>query len=105
MSDLRHFHYNERTKKRTLYRDNGDGTVDYVHQQDVEPYLEYNKAHKGQGMDRRSDIWHAATIPPIVIVQWLNEGVDIYNPDHADEVKKRLNSSDWAHLRSNEFQL
>ena len=45
--------------------------------------------------------WHAATIPAIVIEKWLiEEGIDVFNPDHINKVKAKLNSSEYAYLRT-----
>lgn len=70
--------------------------------QDVEPVLNANKAlaTDGDGYSPDRTLRRAASIPLIVVEQWLKEGVDIYNPDHAGEVKRRLNSADWLHLRT-----
>jgi hypothetical protein len=47
------------------------------------------------------DLKHVARIPVEVYMIWLNElGVDVLNPDHADKVRKLLNDSQWAYLRT-----
>lgn len=70
--------------------------------QDVEPILDANKRlyNDGDGYTPSRDYRRAASIPLIVVEQWLREGVDVYNRDHAEEVKRRLNSSEWAYLRT-----
>lgn len=74
--------------------------------QDVAPILEKNKALKNDGFDKRSDLWHAATIPAVVQLEWMTKfGVDLYNKDHFPAVKRLLNSSEYSHLRRNEFKL
>jgi len=41
-------------------------------------------------------MWHAASIPTSVMFEWLTRfGVNAWNPDHSDAVKKLLNSSDY----------
>jgi hypothetical protein len=45
---------------------------------------------------------HVAHIPNVVIDQWMAEGLDVFNPDHAERVWKRLNDSDWRKLRTTE---
>jgi len=75
-------------------------------QQDVNPILDSNKSAQADGFNRKSDYWHAAKIPNIVILEWRTKyGVDLYNPDHADGVAKLLNSSEYRHLRRSSFQL
>ena len=58
--------------------------------------IERNKAQQNDGFDRRSEMWHAASIPTSVMYEWLSRfGVNAWNPAHADAVKRLLNSSDY----------
>ncbi|HWI84794.1 MAG TPA: hypothetical protein VNT42_00525 [Sphingomonas sp.] len=58
--------------------------------------VERNRALQNEDFDRRSDMWHAASIPSGVMYEWLTRfGVNAWNPAHADAVKKLLNSSDY----------
>ncbi len=60
------------------------------------PLLERNKALQNEDFDRRSDMWHAASVPVGVMYEWLAKyGVNAWNPDHKDAVKKLLNSSEY----------
>lgn len=62
--------------------------------QDVEPLLERNKALQAahwDGFNQSRDGQLLAEIPVAIAEQWLKEGVDIFNPDHEPEVRKRLN--------------
>lgn len=70
--------------------------------QDTTPILEANKAALSnyERVDSGEHFVRAASVPMIIYLQWLDEGVDMHNPDHADEVNRRLNSSEWAHLRT-----
>ncbi len=44
-----------------------------------------------------------AFIPPMIIDKWRNDhGIDVFDPDHADRVKKLLNDPDWRYLRTTE---
>lgn len=78
------------------------GKIVVKHSDDVEPILEHNKAlaSLNDGWSPSRDMRRAASIPMIVIEQWMREGVDVFNPDHAKEVRRRLNSSEWRHLRT-----
>ena len=81
----------------------GDGralTIEHV--QDVEAILARNKALQGE--PQKSD-WgrHIATIPNVVLVQWMNqEGADVLRMS-SDEfgtfLRKKLADPDWRHLR------
>ena len=58
--------------------------------------IERNKSLQNEDFDRRSDMWHAASIPTSVMYEWLTRfGVNAWNPAHADAVKRLLNSSDY----------
>jgi len=55
-----------------------------------------NRQLQNEDFDRRSDFWHAASIPTSVMYEWLTRyGVNAWNPNHADAVRKLLNSSDY----------
>ena len=86
----------------TQVRQTGEDEFQYRHSQDVTASLEHNKAlrNTNDGYSNTREFRRAAHIPPIVIEMWKNEGVDIFNPDHANEVARRLNSSDWSALRT-----
>lgn len=76
------------------------------YEQDVESLLDANKAAQTDGLNRNSELWHAASIPSIVILKWMTEhGVDIYNSNHKAGVRRLLNSSEYRHLRRAPFQI
>lgn len=89
---------------RYFHADGDEHTIETV--QDIEPILDLNKAQQNEGFNKSSDMWHAATIPAVVQLEWLTKhGVDLMNENHMPAVKKLLNSSDYRHLRRNEFKL
>lgn len=104
--------------RRLIDHDNQSGISTYHHYdesddrmiietvQDTKPIIELNKAQQSHGLDKRSDMWHAATIPAVVQLEWMTKfGVDLMNQDHFPAVKRLLNSSEYSHLRRNEFKL
>lgn len=75
--------------------------------QDVAAILEANKRQRNefQGYKDRGEhhFHHYATIPWVVMEHWRNAfGIDVFNPDHADGVKRLLNDGDWRYLRTTE---
>lgn len=94
------------------YDDHTDET--YIEEiQDVQPYLEINKAlqNVGTGGSTRGvneyssrgikkEWWHVASIPNGVIAQWLQKGINVYEKDHWPKVKQLLNSPEWRYLRT-----
>lgn len=76
--------------------------------QDVEGILNYNKAKSNElGKKIYSDAYnHVASIPAILIAKWLTEeNLDIYNPDHSERLKRKLNSNEYMYLRTSELHL
>ena len=74
--------------------------------QDVEPYLDANKAAYNEvsswrpwaGMDRRP----VANIPNVVVEKWLREGFNLFEdkaPGYQKELRRRLNDIENRHLR------
>lgn len=70
--------------------------------QDVEPYLEHNKAMRGHAP--KFD-WGrlVAEIPNILLVKWMNEeGVNVLKmrgPEFQKFIHRKLNDPDYRHLR------
>lgn len=72
--------------------------------QDVSSILERNKklqnaeAYKKAGID--ANMQHVASIPLVVVHEWMKEGIDIFNRDHWPMVRKKLMESENRHLRT-----
>lgn len=78
-----------------------------VTEQDAQPHIEMNKIKQGYGREyyaKDDDMWRVASIPIGIIMKWLVEdGIDVYNPHHADAVKKKLNDPEWKYLKTAEI--
>ena len=62
--------------------------------------VDRNKAAQAENTGRMGDMEHAASIPIGVMYEWLTKhGVNAWNPNHMDGVKKLLNSSDYRYLK------
>lgn len=62
--------------------------------------LDRNKALQNEDFDRRSEMWHAASVPVSIMFEWLTKfGVNAWNPRHMDAVKKLLNSNEYRYLK------
>lgn len=81
--------------------DEDDGSIQVSYEQiNLQAILDDNKRAQNEGFNRKSEMWHAAHIPPIVEVEWLTRyGVSLKDPNHAPAVKRLLNSSEWCHLK------
>lgn len=59
--------------------------------------IEQNK--RAEGRKKSDDMWHVGHIPASLGLKWLvEEGLDMWNLDHADGVTKKLMDSDYRHL-------
>lgn len=103
--------------KRLLSRNPDSGVERWMHhdgerigietRQDVTKALDQIARVRNSWEGYRDDGEHhhhrIAHIPNVVIDQWLTEdGIDVFNPDHADRVWKKLNDPDWKKLRTSE---
>jgi hypothetical protein len=98
--------------KRLLSYDDGistfhelkDGKTIITTSQNVEPILSVNKeALANSRTDWKGDWHHVAAIPKEVYHAWWKEfGGDPLSPEHKVKTIARLNSSDWAKLRTKE---
>lgn len=71
--------------------------------QDVTPLLDQNKAEFNDApgkFDKKGDFRKVASIPAVVIAKWMEEGINVYNPDHAEAVIRKLNDPEWQYLRT-----
>ena len=74
------------------------------YEQDTSAILDFNKESQAEGFDKRSEMWHAAKIPDIILLKWLTEhGVDAWDKNHAEGVKRLLNSNEYRYLRVKNF--
>ena len=77
--------------------------------EDVEPIIKANKVAQQQinnGYSESRDLQHVAHIPPSVILLWMEQyGVDYNTATEMEFIKKRLNDSAWANLRTGRGQL
>ena len=92
----------------TFSKDAMTGKIQIHKQQDVNPFLEFNKNEMNNQSSGFKGGWHKmASIPPIVIEMWREEmkakGYD--NPNPLDKENRKfllgkLNSPDWNKLRT-----
>lgn len=108
MGDERLFDYDPTTGVRTWFSssDEDGGTWRFRREQDVSPILDANKEAQSEDWDKRSDMWHAAHIPTLVMYEWATKhGVEMWNPEHKDGVKRLLNDPEYRYLRVRNFIL
>jgi len=108
MGGERLFDYDPATGVRTWFSssDEDGGTWKFRREQDVSPILDANKEAQTDSWDKRSEMWHAAHIPTLVMYEWATKhGVEMWNPEHKDGVKRLLNDPEYRYLRVRNFIL
>lgn len=85
-----------------------DGSVDVKHEfRDASSIIDANKRGQIDTLNTRmGEMEKAASIPTAIIYEWIRDhGVNLYNPDHQEGVKRLLNSSDYRYLKCREIIL
>jgi len=89
-----------------FHLDSNGHDLTIAHSQDVEAIIEHNKAL--QSMPQRSD-WgrHVASIPNVIIMQWLDEearrgntSLRMFTPEFDELVARKLKDPEWRYLRT-----
>ena len=87
-----------------FFRDNEDGTYTVWSTQENDPLLEANKALANaddRGWSPSRDFRREGSVPMGLINKWREEeGVNVLHPSGHDFLKRKLNDSDFAHLRT-----
>jgi hypothetical protein len=78
------------------------GTSIIERAQDVSPILEANKIlyTADDGYSPSREFRRVATIPKIIVEQWMREGVNLFDKNCRAEIRRRLNDSTNLHLRT-----
>jgi len=79
-----------------------DDAVTIRRVQDVEPILERNKAlySLNDGYTPSRDLRRVASIPLSVIEEWMKEGINIFDPNCAAAIRRKLNDPQNLYLRT-----
>lgn len=102
--DKRLFDYNDVTGVTTWFHadDNGDVHLEYV--QDVEDILDWNVKQQNE-VDAKGQIkegwWKYGSIPMSLVMKWqIEDGIDVFDPDHMPRVLAKLNNPDFKKLKT-----
>lgn len=80
-------------REERTYEDGG-ATLVIKRIQDCQPFLDRNhylREHAGEWRGDDNDFWHVASIPNMVVEEWLKLGVNVFREDHWPKVKALLN--------------
>ena len=86
-----------------IHHDQSEDKLTSAHTQDVSAALEANKRARANAEGHRmGDMVRVASIPSIVAIEWMKEGINVMAPNREDlkRIKKKLNSPDYAYLRT-----
>jgi len=86
-----------------LHHDEGDDKFHISHSQDVSAILEANKRARATAQGQRmGEMQLVASIPVVVVMEWMKEGINVMAPNREDlkRMKKKLNSPEYAYLRT-----
>lgn len=100
-SDFRHLMTSSLGVNWSMGRDQ-DGNRAYFASGGSDDVVDTNKAIHNHGAHHNAekDRYLAASIPPIIVVKWLNEdGLNVYDPEHSERLRKKLDDPAWQHLR------
>jgi|TARA_B110000902_G_C13909300_1_gene437621 hypothetical protein len=89
--------------KANIIHDKSDDKLHISHSQDVSGVLEANKKAREQAEGRRmGEMQRVASIPNVIAIQWMQEGINVMAPNKDDlkRMKKKLNSPEFAYLRT-----
>ena len=95
LDDGQIFHWHEPTKEMAI-----------EHVQDIQPLIDSNKRLQQEDHHIADDFRLSARIPMTVYYEWKRKfGVDLFNPDHKQGVKKLLNSPEYKYLKTTQRRI
>ena len=80
-----------------------DGKLHVRRTQDVEPVLDANKRDFNDAPSRfrpDSNLTMVASIPPIVVEQWLKQGINIFDDNDREKILQLLDMPQYRDLRT-----
>ena len=84
------FHFHEPTKEFAI-----------EHIEDIQPLVDSNKKLQENDHLMTDELRLSARIPTSVYYEWKNKfGVDVFNPNHKEGVKRLLKSPDYRYLKT-----
>ncbi len=89
--------------KEIVHHDQNEDKLVIAHTQDVSGILESNKRAREEAEGRKmGDMQRVASIPSVVAMEWMKEGINVMAPNKEDlkRMKKKLNSPEYAYLRT-----
>lgn len=90
--------------KSHIVHDEMEDKLHVAHTQDIAPIIADNIARSNE-IDKHAkwgETERVASIPMVVVVEWMKEGINVMAPsqDCVKKIKKKLNSPEYAYLRT-----
>ena len=90
IGDNQIFHWHEPTKEMAI-----------EHIEDIQPLIDSNKKLQQEDHHIKDEFRLSARIPMTVYYEWKNKyGVDLFNPNHKEGVRKLINSPEYRYLKT-----
>tara|TARA_R100001460_G_scaffold22884_4_gene46482 strand:+ start:286 stop:585 length:300 start_codon:yes stop_codon:yes gene_type:complete len=90
LADGQIFHWHEPTKEMAI-----------EHVENLQPLIDSNKKLQQEDHHISDEFRLSARIPMTVYYEWKNKfGVDMFNPNHKDGVRKLINSPEYRYLKT-----
>jgi hypothetical protein len=90
--------------KSHIVHDEMEDKLHVAHTQDISPIISNNiaQANEADKHAKWGDTARVATIPAVVVMEWMKEGINVMAPTYEDQqkIKKKLNSPEYAYLRT-----
>ena len=87
-----------------IIHDEMEDKLHVAHTQNIKPIIEQNirDANETDKHAKWGDTARVASIPAVVVMEWMKERINMMAPTYEDQhkIKKKLNSPEWAHLRT-----
>lgn len=100
--------YDPETGMREIFYGSADGESFHIETvQDPDPIRRMLTKIKSENeLNRKGEMWHAGILPMATILKWkVEEGIDVFNPNHKDAVAKKLNSNEYRLLNPHEIKI
>lgn len=90
--------------KERVVHDEMEDRLYIAHEQDISSLVEQNRAQY-QARDKHArwnDFERVASIPAVVVIDWMKEGINVLAPTPEDKkkIRRKLNSPEYAYLRT-----
>ena len=80
---------------------NPTGEFAIEHIEDIQPLIDSNKKLQQEDHHRADEFRLSARIPMTVVYEWKRTyGVDLFNKNHKEGVRKLLNSPEYRYLKT-----